>query len=70
MSLEGTRALLASHKTGSAMSALSALIDVVEQQEKRIADLQQQILDDREHADRQLTQMQRQIDRLKGVHGA
>jgi uncharacterized coiled-coil protein SlyX len=70
MSLEGTRALLASHKTGSAMRALSALIEVVAQQEKQIAELNQMLLNDREHADQRITRLQQQIDRLKGVHGA
>ena len=70
MSLDEIRRLLASHQTDSATLALAALIDVVGAQELQIGTLLDAQFSSEQRYQRRMTDLQRQIDRLKGVHGA
>ena len=70
MSLDEVRELLCSHSPDATRRAALALIDVVQAQEHQISVLLEVTSSHETWCERRNANLQRQIDRLKRIHGA
>lgn len=70
MNIAAIRAVLAGHQPYGVRRAVELLTNKVEQQEAIIANLRETLNGQQERHDNQISDLRRQIQQLKGVHGA
>lgn len=70
MGIGEIRTLLQGHEAGAARRALYALINVVEIQQEQIDSLHQTLNNQYERHTNQAAALRKDIERLKGTHGA
>lgn len=70
MNIAAIRAVLAGHQPYGVRRAVELLATEVERQEAVIVDLRQTLANQYERHSNQISDLRRQIQQLKGVHGA